>query len=134
MSSFAYCLKKCIIKQLLNSVFAWYHELSKPSVCIIYNTDLGFDNSWYHAQPHPIIVYCITLLRKRIILLCYEKHFYSLISRCTSWEQKGHWLVSDAFNALVFLKCSPILLKVSVRQNIDVKCALRTLLRTSSEN
>ena len=25
----------CIIKQLLNSVFAWYHELSKPRVCII---------------------------------------------------------------------------------------------------
>ena len=22
------------------------------------NTDLGFDNSWYHVQPHPIIVYC----------------------------------------------------------------------------
>ena len=21
------------------------------------NTDLGFDNSWYHAQPHPIIIY-----------------------------------------------------------------------------
>ena len=21
------------------------------------NTDLGFDNSWYHAQPHPLIVY-----------------------------------------------------------------------------
>ena len=21
------------------------------------NTDLAFDNSWYHAQPHPIIVY-----------------------------------------------------------------------------
>ena len=20
------------------------------------NTDLGFDKSWYHAQPHPIIV------------------------------------------------------------------------------
>ena len=28
-------VKKCIIKQLLNSVFAWYHELSKPRVCII---------------------------------------------------------------------------------------------------
>ena len=26
---------KCIIKQLLNSVFAWYHELSKPRVCVI---------------------------------------------------------------------------------------------------
>ena len=51
--------EKCIIKQLLNSVFAWYHELSKPRVCVIClsNTDLGFDNSWYHAQPHPIIVY-----------------------------------------------------------------------------
>ena len=54
--------EKCIIEQLLNSVFAWYHELSKPHVCVICqikaedNTDLGFDNSWYHAQPHPIIV------------------------------------------------------------------------------
>ena len=26
---------KCIIKQLLISVFAWYHELSKPRVCVI---------------------------------------------------------------------------------------------------
>ena len=34
--------KRCIIKQLLNSVFAWNHELSKLN----YNTDLGFDNSW----------------------------------------------------------------------------------------
>ena len=25
----------CIIKQLLNSAFTWYHELSKPRVCII---------------------------------------------------------------------------------------------------
>ena len=23
--------------------------------CLCYNTDHGFDNSWYHAQPHPII-------------------------------------------------------------------------------
>ena len=27
--------EKCIIKQLLNSVFARYHELSKPRVCVI---------------------------------------------------------------------------------------------------
>ena len=27
--------EKCIIKQLLNSVFAWYHELSKPRACVI---------------------------------------------------------------------------------------------------
>ena len=30
--------------------------LPKPSASAD-NTDLGFDNSWYHAQPHPIIVY-----------------------------------------------------------------------------
>ena len=35
--------EKCVIKQLLNSVFVWYHELSKPRVCVICdNTDLGF--------------------------------------------------------------------------------------------
>ena len=28
-------VQKGIIKQLLNSVFAWYHELSKPRVCVI---------------------------------------------------------------------------------------------------
>ena len=27
--------KNCIIKQLLDSVFAWYHELSNPRVCVI---------------------------------------------------------------------------------------------------
>ena len=27
--------EKCIIKQLLNSVFALYHELSEPRVCVI---------------------------------------------------------------------------------------------------
>ena len=27
------------------------------------NTDLGFDNSWYHAQPHPIIVWYIVFVR-----------------------------------------------------------------------
>ena len=69
-----FCLlfKKCIIKQLLNSVFAWYHELSKPRVCII-NTDLGFDNSWYHAQPHPILLF-IVLQFLHIIL------YYSLLN------------------------------------------------------
>ena len=53
--------KKCIIKQLLNSVFAWYNELSKPCVRVIcLSLRLRFDNSWYHAQPRPIIVYYTT--------------------------------------------------------------------------
>ena len=64
-----------IIKQLLNLVLAWYHELSKPRVCVIwhfvahgaFNTDLGFDNSWCHAQPHPIIVYCTLQMNYNII-------------------------------------------------------------------
>ena len=59
--------EKCTIK-LLNSVFAWYHELSKPRVCIIclslrlrqITQTRSFDKSWYHAQPHSIIVYLMT--------------------------------------------------------------------------
>ena len=27
--------EKCIIKQLLKSIFTWYHELSNPRVCVI---------------------------------------------------------------------------------------------------
>ena len=60
--------EKCVIKHLLNSVFAWYHELSKPRVCVIMpqpsasadNTDLGFDNSWYYANfvTNDIIIGC----------------------------------------------------------------------------
>jgi len=38
--------------------------LPQPSASID-NTDLGFDNSWYHGQPHPIIVY------KHAIYLCF---------------------------------------------------------------
>ena len=32
------------------------HYLPQPLASVV-NTDLGFDNSWYHALPHPIIVY-----------------------------------------------------------------------------
>ena len=36
MNAFSCLLfKNCIIKQLLDSVFAWYHELSNPRVCVI---------------------------------------------------------------------------------------------------
>ena len=52
-----------IIEQLLDLAYAWYQELSRPR-SIGYppqpsadNIDLSVDNSWYHAQPHPIIVY-----------------------------------------------------------------------------
>ena len=75
--------EKCTIKQLLNSVFAWYHELSKPRVCSIclslrlwQITDLGFDNSWYHAQPRPITAY----YRLVFLSICRLRKFASVLS------------------------------------------------------
>ena len=61
------CFKKSIIKQLLNLVFTWYKKLEKPYVAVLSASafglvdysDLSIDNSWYHAQPHPIITCCI---------------------------------------------------------------------------
>ena len=44
--------KICIIKKLLNSVFVWYHKLSASALAD--NSDLGIDNSLYHAQPHQL--------------------------------------------------------------------------------
>ena len=60
-SCICHCFE-CIIKQLLDTGYA-YHELSRPPSMLSASTetDLGLDNSWYHAQPHPIIVYyCCT--------------------------------------------------------------------------
>jgi hypothetical protein len=53
-----------IIKQLLNSVFAQYEELSSPQFAVInlslrlrlITANVGLDNSSYRAQPHSIIV------------------------------------------------------------------------------
>ena len=43
-----------MIKWIINTSCLCY--LPQPSASVD-NTDLGFDNSWYHAQPHPIIVH-----------------------------------------------------------------------------
>ena len=37
---------------------------------------LGFDNSWYHAQPHPIIVY--NLKANSFVLLCRFRTTFSI--------------------------------------------------------
>ena len=47
---FGFRMISCIIKT------SWLCYLPKPSASAD-NTDLGFDNSRYHAQPHPVIVY-----------------------------------------------------------------------------
>ena len=46
----------CMISWIIKTSCLCY--LPQPSA-LADNTDLGFDNSWYHAQPHPIIVYCL---------------------------------------------------------------------------
>ena len=43
-----------MISWIIKTLCLYY--LPQPSASAD-NTDLGFDNSWYHAQPHPIIVY-----------------------------------------------------------------------------
>ena len=49
--------EKCIIKQLLNSLFAWYHELSKPHVCVIC---LSL-RLWWITQTSVLIIHDIML-------------------------------------------------------------------------
>ena len=51
-----------VIKQLLDEVEHDIMNYQNRGLCYLPqpsasadNTDLGFDNSWYHAQPHPII-------------------------------------------------------------------------------
>ena len=56
--------EKCIIKQFnwirfLYDIMNYQNLVSASALSLAStdNTDLDFDNSWYHAQPHPIIVY-----------------------------------------------------------------------------
>ena len=56
-SSLAYCLKNVYNKTIIEFGFcmiSWIIKssyLPQPSASA-HNTNLGFDNSWYHAQPH----------------------------------------------------------------------------------
>ena len=57
------CNKTIIIIEFGFRMISWIIKtlclcyLPQPSA-LADNTELSFDNSWYHAQPHPIIVYC----------------------------------------------------------------------------
>ena len=79
-------------------------ELSKPRVCVIclrlrqITQTQGFDNSWYHAQPHPIIIivyYRLTLNDNRTVLSCkwltVDKTFYfhSTVQNGNAWFGRG---------------------------------------------
>ena len=55
----------CMISWIIKTSCLYY--LPQPSASAD-NTDLGFDNSWYHAQPHPIIVYYFSAVSHVIIL------------------------------------------------------------------
>ena len=47
------------------------------------NTDLGFDNSWYHAQPHPIIVYFTQLL---VYFINNNEHYHQIFNTQLSYS------------------------------------------------
>ena len=67
-----------IIKQALK-----YTSLSKPRVCYLLGpTDLGFDNSQYHTQPHAINVAYYAEVKK---------HFHA--GKCYVWKNKQDWLL-----------------------------------------
>ena len=102
VSEYELC-EKCIMKQLLNSVFAWYHELSKPRVC--------FDNSWYHVQPHPIIVYylrvrdcceCFVFKYTHLLTVQWTRNFQYCTKR--SWVQYWKFRVHCTVSKCVYLK------------------------------
>ena len=66
--TFCFCFWEWIMRKMYNKTiiefgFRMISWIIKTS-CLCYlpqpsasadNTDLGFDNSWYHAQPHPIL-------------------------------------------------------------------------------
>ena len=67
------------------------------------NTDLGFDNSWYHAQPHPIIVYyyCTVSVKSVNILAPVVQKVDNAIHRINYYQWMAqlisllliHWIV-----------------------------------------
>ena len=60
--------------------------LPQPSA-LAGNTDLGFDTSWYHAQPHPIIVYYITI---SVFVTLWSKFPVTLKGFCPCRSLKMH--------------------------------------------
>ena len=68
-------MRKMYNKTIIEFGFRMISWIIKTS-CLCYlpqtsedNTDLGFDNSWYHAQPHPIIVYYDPALNQPVTTL-----------------------------------------------------------------
>ena len=58
------------------------------------NTDLGFDKSWYHAQPHPIIGYYWTRLSKISWFVSGEQFSYlpKPKAEANNWSAR-HWRI-----------------------------------------
>ena len=69
------------------------------------NTDLGFDNSWYHAQPHPIIIinnniiivlnwYSITCTFITLKSSCYSHVLPFFKFNCWAWRPEW-WMFEN---------------------------------------
>ena len=103
-------------KTIFEFGFRMYHELSKPRVCVIclslrlrqITQTSVLDNSWYHAQPHPIIVYYSIYLNLNLYLPS------NVIFTCSTLTSE-YWL----------LKLALQLNRAKVNQSPN-KCALLT--------
>ena len=80
--------------------------------CLYYlaDTDLGFDNSWYHAQPHPIILFNVNYtVSVAITALCQYLTFLNMSlwknSTLISPQMGIGWVTSKANPVEVFLAC-----------------------------
>ena len=68
------------------------------------NTDLGFDDSWYHAQPHPIIVYYLWLFHCAVIstwiILAYHGDVIFLNSKSPNFYKDMLSLFDELYKTL----------------------------------
>ena len=86
----------CVIKQLLDSAFGWYEELSRPrSMLSAEAFDRGVDNSWHHAQLNPTIVNYTIILSENFQVrpswpmeddTCANFEYAHLLKRCNIHE------------------------------------------------
>ena len=81
--------EKCVIKQLLNSVFAWYHELWKPRVCVIYLSLRQITQTWDF-----IILSCSTSSNNWLIFISLQSVLGTTLPRATCGPVKVYILMT----------------------------------------
>ena len=106
-----FCLlfKKCIVKQLLNSVFAWYHELSKPRSVLsaeaekfMISCSTSSNNCLINGYKHTTLWKGMFVTRSYCLVMCDETEeiaftYFKVKSKATALQVKKmgsflmHW-------------------------------------------